>query len=327
MQRSIRFQTVEHLEAVARNAILGGYGTVLTWDEDRDKRFGGMVRRKVLLTCAMDCQEPHEYEMHARESAWHNRRVKPLSIVVQSRCRRCPACKRRRTLFWQARAVDEWIKSPRTIFGTLTTTPNFDMEVDALARISLAEKGVDFDRDLNAVEQFRARVRIGGLEVTKFLKRIREGDANRGRPRIRYLLVAEAHDGGRTSDTKRHRPHWHMLLHEQDKEGKLVLDHEWAVDPNGELRADKWGNPYLSNDSFLKSQWPHGHSSFALCSTPQAAGYLCKYLTKDETNVRIRASFLYGASHDQNASDAPGAMTTKAEKVEQPLNTGAEGTN
>ena len=93
-------------------------------------------------------------------------------------------------MFWSARAVTEWTIAPTTLFGTLTLRPEKDAEVDALARVALAERGVDFDRDLSRDEQFRARVKFAGLELTKFLKRIREGDVRRGRPDIRYLLIS-----------------------------------------------------------------------------------------------------------------------------------------
>ena len=73
-------------------------------------------------------------------------------------------------MFWSARAVTEWTIAPMTLFGTLTLRPEKDVEVDALARVHLAERGVDFDRDLSRDEQFRARVKFAGLELTKFLK-------------------------------------------------------------------------------------------------------------------------------------------------------------
>ena len=314
MGRTIRYTTVERLEAVAIAGIVGGYAKVETWSV-RDKRFGGHARRRVTLEISGTCEYPYGFEMHARDSAWHGRAVRPLTVVVNTMCRKCGNCRQRRSAMWQAKAVDEWSKSPLTIFGTLTTTPEYDMEVDALARVSLFEKGVDFDRDLTVEEQFRARVRYAGLELTKFLKRIREGDKNRGRPEIRYLCVAEAHNGARTSERKRFRPHWHVLLHETSPVSRLVLPDEWARNAAGELRSDRYGNPFLTETSFLKTQWKVGFSTFAMCRSPQAAAYLCKYLTKDETSVRIRASFGYGGSREKDGRKAPTGVSEETPEV------------
>lgn len=302
-----RFTTVERLEHIATEALLGRYGTISSWSDTQT------LRRRVHLHCQMDCENPHEYELHARDSATHGKAVKPLTVVVHSRCRKCEKCRKRRTMFWSARAVTEWTIAPTTLFGTLTLRPEKDVEVDALARVHLAERGVDFDRDLSRDEQFRARVKFAGLELTKFLKRVREGDVRRGRPDIRYLLIAEAHNGALTSDAKRYRPHWHCLLHEQTKDARLVMPDEWARKPSGDLACDKYGNPYLSDASFLKRQWIYGYSTFALCRTPQAAGYLCKYLTKAELDTRIRASFRYG---DVERSGAVRAVDEESGKVD-----------
>lgn len=212
--------------------------------------------------------------------------------------------------FWQARALDEYRKARMTLFGTLTIAPEWDARIDAQARIALFGKGVDFDR-LGPVEMFRARCKYGGVEITKYLKRLREGSPDHGRrQQIRYLLIAEAHDSAKTSDAKRGRPHWHILLHEQwNNEGSLVLPAEWERDSAGELRRDKYGNPFVSNASFLKRNWSIGHSSYALCQTPQTALYLCKYLTKDAA-ARVRCSYRYGTQTDPGRT---GASESEAE--------------
>lgn len=310
--RPTRFISVERLEATARNALLNGYGRVASWRDTET------LRRQVHLHCEMDCQHPFEYEMHARYSANVRKRVKPLTVVVHSRCRKCAACRKRRTMFWQARAVSEFKKAPMTLFGTLTIAPEYDAQFDALSRISLAEQGVDFDR-LPPAEMFRERVRQGGLELTKFLKRLREGDANRDKPQFRYLLVAEAHNGAKTSDAKRGRPHWHILLHEQTKDARLVLRSEWARDPNDAVLSDRYGNPFPHNEAFLKRQWKLGFSTFALCRTPQAAGYLCKYLTKEDASVRVRASFKYGHTNENETNDRDDDLSGKAGLVRENL--------
>lgn len=120
---------------------------------------------------------------------------------------------------------------------------------------------------------------------------------------MRYLLVAEAHASGKTSDLKRGRPHFHCLIH-QAEGAQLVEPHEWARKPTGDVRSDKYGNPLVDDTAFLKREWKLGFSSFAMCRTPQAASYVCKYLTKEEAATRIRASFRYGSGGTARSSHA-----------------------
>lgn len=292
---------IERLEHTASLALLGGYGHVATWSDDTPWRpynwpkdpLAGRQRRLVRIRCAMDCTDPHVIELYSNMPARHGAKKRPLTLVVESRCRKCEPCRRRRSLFWQGRAVDEWTAAKRSLFGTLTLHPDFDYKIDAEARVGLSKRGVDFDR-LDEGEKFRARVKYGGRYVTLWLKRLREGTAGRDKPKFRYLLVAEQHNSAKTSDLKRGRPHWHVILHETSDGGLLVLPHEWAVDKNGQAITDKYGNALVHDRAFLKAQWTYGHSSFAHCATPRAAAYCCKYLTKEEAQVRIRASGQYG---------------------------------
>lgn len=303
-----RLITIERLEAIARAALIGGYGQVETW------RDSGVVRRQVKLAISMDCQRPVYAELFSRLPAVHGMKRFPMTIVIEGRCRRCATCKERRRVFWAARARYEWTVSPVTLFGTLTFSPENDAVLDARARLYHARRGVDFDK-LPPEELFRERVKFAGQEVTKWLKRLRNSD--RKRPlAFRYLLVAEAHSSGKTSELKRGRPHFHCLIH-QAPGAQLCEYDDWARKPDGNVRTDKSGNPILSDGSFLKRQWQAGYSTFALCRSPQAASYVCKYLTKEETSVRIRASFRYGAS----VSESESAMRSE-EKIDIPKGEG-----
>lgn len=205
-------------------------------------------------------------------------------------------------MFWTARARAEYMASPLTLFGTLTFSPEMDVRLDAEMQLFrdpvTRQKRLENVFDLPAPELFRERVKFAGNEVTKWLKRLRSSDRSR-RLGLRYLLVAEAHASGRTSDLKRGRPHFHCLIH-QAEGAPIALPSEWAVDPSGQVRADKHGNPFLAEHAFLKRAWQGGFSSFAMCRTPQAAGYMLKYLTKEESAVRIRASFRYGANGSES---------------------------
>lgn len=194
-------------------------------------------------------------------------------------------------MFWRGRAVTEFQSAWRTLFGTLTFSPDEDVKTDAIARLESSARGVDFD-SLDPPDKFRERTKVAGRQVTLWLKRLRKGDPSHVKPPIRYLIVAEAHDGARTSAEKRGRPHFHFLIHEMDPQRPLVAADEWSG------RTDRYGNPTVSDSAFLKRNWVAGYSSVAHCRTPQAASYLCKYLTKEDTRVRVRASFRYGRETD-----------------------------
>lgn len=297
-----RMIAIERIEQIARDALIMGYGTLERWSDDvPGDPHAGMPRRCVVLHLDGDCQRSYEYALHSRFQSVYNGTRKPMTAIIRARCRKCAPCREKRAMMWRMKAVNEFQLSPRTLFGTLTFSPMEDVKIDAYSRIELHGRGVDFDA-LSEEEKFRERVKVGGREVTTWLKRLREGRAGREKPQIRYLIVAEAHNGASTSAEKRGRPHFHCLLHEMTMAAPLVIPDEWSG------HTDRYGNPTVRDDSFLKTNWRSGFSSFSQCRTPQAAGYLCKYLTKEETNVRIRCSFKYGLEPDGDALAPDGAM-------------------
>lgn len=294
--RPPRTLSIERLEHMARNALLGGYGHVVPWRDDPRDRYRGGPRRLVKIDVAMDCEVPHVVELHSRHSATHRLRRPPLACIIHARCRRCKTCKERRRVFWQGRAFSEYNAAYRTIFGTLTVSPEWDYVLDQRAFVRLAERGVNFD-DLPEGEKFCERVKEGGFEITDYLKRLRGDRKAKRSPVFRYLLIAEAHSA---HGAKQGRPHWHVLFHETDEMRPLVLPDEWLKKADGSIRTDKHGNALVDNSAYIKRHWKLGFSSFALAGTVQAATYLCKYLTK-EASVRIRASYLYGGEdHHKN---------------------------
>lgn len=313
-----RMVTIERLEAVARNALMGGYGHVQTY------RDCGMLRRRVRLAISMDCEAPVYAELYSRLPAKHGVKRPPMGVIIEGRCRKCRPCRERKRMFWAARAQEEWRRSPLTLFGTLTFRPEVDAMLDARARLwrdpeCTIPRADDFDA-YSDEDKFRTRVQFAGAEVTKWLKRLRNSDRNR-RLGFRYLLVAEAHSSARTSALKHGRPHFHCLIH-QAEGARIVEAHEWARSPLGAVRADRYGNPLVSDEAFLKSQWESGFSTFAMCRTPQAASYVCKYLTKEETSVRIRASFQYGATAKPESSDDRSEVKSTSPKGEEPTEGG-----
>lgn len=295
-----RFLTVERLEAVARAALAGGYGRMETFAD-------GAARRLLVLDVKHNCDDPYPYELHARYSSRHGRKVRPLIIRGTARCRKCEPCMKMRAWLWQQKAMAEYAIWPRTLFGTITMSPEQHYMIDA--QISAGVRDVDgrYIRhpkrlsELSSEERFTSRVQYFGDELQRYLKRLRKGDAWH-KAQCRYLLVAEAHDGARTSDEMRGRPHFHLLIHEK-RPGSLVLGSPTEAMASGEdgeyirkqyKTGGKWRpGVFVKDDAFLRRQWTMGFTKFQFAETAQAASYLCKYLSKT-LDARVRASQGYG---------------------------------
>ena len=282
--------TVERLEEVARNGVLGGYAEV----------YG---HRKVLLKLAMDCEQPYGHTLFSRISAQHGKKVQPITVDLEAQCRKCFSCKRRRSMRWQARAITEYHMAPRTVFGTITMSVTEQLRLDDLITLRLAKGRVDFNK-LSQREIFAERTKQFGAEVTKYFKRVRKGDSTHA-PELRYLLVAEVHDSDETSEEMRGRPHFHLLMHEQqagqlvngdplevlrtrERSGEYV--HRWAWNK----RYKKWDERvHVADDAFIRKNWTLGFTNFQWAQSAQAASYVCAYLTKS-LMLRVRASEHYG---------------------------------
>lgn len=194
--------------------------------------------------------------VHGQLAEWRstwNAQAPWLWITIEVPCRACPACLRARTLLWRGRAVNELIAAPRSWFGTLTLHPEGHALMHARACRDLALSGEVFEA-LEPDRQFECRHHQCGLEITKYLKRVRKDCGGR----FRYLLVAEAHASG--------LPHYHLLVHEQE---------------DGQVKHAQ-----------LKSQWRLGFTRWKLAEV-NSSRYVTKYLTKS-ANSRVRASQLYG---------------------------------
>lgn len=188
----------------------------------------------------------------------------PIEVVFETRCRKCPACKRAKKRMWSVRAEIETRRATRTWFGTLTFKPDYLFRAKLIAEAKALSRHT-LPSELTEEERFTAMVAVCGREVTLMLKRLRERELTRA---VRYLLVAEAHKSG--------NPHFHMLLHE-------------------------YGTPITKRE--LDLQWyPHGFCMWRLVpkgieventELRSAVRYVCKYLAKS-TRARVRASGGYG---------------------------------
>lgn len=181
-----------------------------------------------------------------------------IELNMLTPCRKCPTCLRKRAALWRGRAITEIEASERTWFGTLTCSPERHFWLDTLCASKVGNFG-----QLPWEEKFKHQSAALGIEVTKYLKRVREAS---GCP-FRYLLVTEIHNGERTSEEMKGRPHLHMLLHEF---------------PGSPLRK-----------ATLEKQWKLGFTSWRLTKDKEAAWYVSKYISK-ANDARTRASLGYG---------------------------------
>lgn len=263
---------------------------------------GNQLKAELEWDVSGKCHEPRPVEIYGRYHFRDRRNAaltnavadsNPVTVILWTRCRRCMWCKARRAELWMARAADEYQRSARTWFSTLTL--DADAQYQALARaredfeslerfFAHAEnrKPRDFE-GLREIEKFARRVRAIGPELTRFIKRVRKNSG----ARMRYLLVAERHQSG--------APHFHMLIHE----GSVDQPIRKAV---------------------LKDAWHLGYTAFKLVDDPRAASYVCKYLAKDAC-TRVRASFRYGLLPDFQVGgettvvDRPGEKRAVRERV------------
>jgi len=211
-----------------------------------------------------------------------------IKVTVQVRCRKCEKCLVARRRMWAWRALAECEHSVRTWFGTMTLAPHWH---DHFKRVAQRTGDIVLNtfEELSAEDQFLARNKAIGPELTLWLKRVRKESG----ATFRYLLVCEAHVSG--------LPHYHCLVHEQDA----------AI-----------------GERVLRGQWRLGHSKFALVSETKQARYVCKYLGKSAL-ARVRASGAYGSaaalaqseervSWDWNNIPALGRKDLEGSKVAHP---------
>lgn len=319
MRRSL--VSIERLEAVARAALLGGYGKLAIWDPDRvDDPLAGKFRRQLVLDTTHGCEDPVGFELFSNQSAYSSKRLKPFTVIGTARCRKCEACRKARSAMWRMRAINEYKKWPVTMFGTVTMSPEQHYLLDARIQSGLKDpdgtRWVRYPQPLNLLsseEQFRMRVRVFGEDLQRYFKRLRKGEADR-RPNFRYLLVAEAHDSVRTAVEMRGRPHFHLLIHEVEA-GSLFRGNPVVAQMQGEdgeyvrrryMSSRGWRDGvFLRDDAFARKQWQYGFTKFQYAENEKAASYLCKYLTKTN-DARVRASIGYGENAPERKPDLIG---------------------
>lgn len=243
----------------------------------------GLHRRVMVLDIKHNCEAPFEFELHARWSRAHGVKVKPFMIRGTGRCRKCEACKMYRAWSWRHRAQEEFRLHRATLFGTFTMSMEQHYLLDARIASGTGERVARDLRGLPAKELFAARVQAFGDELQRWLKIIRKGRAGVS-PDLRYLLVAEMHDGSRTGLEMRGRPHFHILLHTNTPE-LLVKDSEWFI--------SKDGRKLVRDSAWLRTSWKFGFTSFEFARDDRAVVYVTKYISKG-MECRVRNSNRYG---------------------------------
>lgn len=235
-----------------------------------------------------------------------------LSVRAMYRCRRCEGCMDAKSRMWAAKACAEFRQWPVTLMGTFTLSPEQHALLDAevARRVPTAK--------LTSAELFAERERQFYIHFRKWVNVVRSAAYRRNGGRrgvIRYLQVAEAHDGPKTSLEMRGRPHFHCLIHEVER-GALIEGaplEAMGGFASGEYvgkkyeRSGQWlHGVFLSDEAMLRTAWELGFSKFQVCFDENSAFYVCKYMSKHGA-YRTRASQHYGALGSEVDDTATGS--------------------
>ena len=112
-----------------------------------------------------NCLKPVPVEHTARVSArLGEKHVIPTKegqtahLTMETRCRRCENCLKKRAAQWRYRAKSETAAASRTWFGTLTFRPDEHSRLDNVTRVRLDKGGTDLET-LPTHEQFEEKLR------------------------------------------------------------------------------------------------------------------------------------------------------------------------
>lgn len=257
------------------------------------RKFPNLARSEV--DWSGKCQKPMKLSWHAYRVPGGP--VRPKMIIVGPglasyyrltawvMCRQCTRCRRSKALNWERRCVSEFNAATRTWLGTLTFRPEVHVTAKNVARLLEAEAGRDFDALASDV-QFGILHQLLSRETTRYMKRLRYAYSGP----IRFIMVCEAHQSG--------DPHYHLLIHQVPG-----------------------ADPLLKRT--LVDHWCGGFCSFRLVKDEKGARYVAKYIGKDMSNSRVRASQYYGVDAGSppidpvrrlGADHARGALRTSYEQ-------------
>lgn len=147
--------------------------------------------------------------------------VKSVEVSFYVPCRKCEKCLQFRRLLWRSRAINEISAAPRTWAVTLTFSPHH------LAGITL-----EADRDFNCHDG-KFKERAAYKHVQQYFYRLRKTPTAGGKARLRFRYLAVFERGEKTG-----RPHYHLLLHEQNGPvTKRTLEEQWRSNVHARLVA------------------------------------------------------------------------------------------
>lgn len=317
---SLRPRPIGELRALVRSGVR--LGSCRLRSRDRES-----VRWE--LNAAQECEAPVVFHYVGRPASAVSSEndlpsgVRKYYVSTAYRCRQCGWCRMMRASHWSHRAVTEFDRAAATWLGTITLSPLEHARVDARLAKRAHARGAAWLTDWKPADLFRARCRVIQVELTSWLKRVRQEirqeriDLTRphlfykGVPytvipaRFKFLLVAEEHKSERTSTTMVGRPHYHVLIHEE-LPFELIRPDEYYVTRNGVVRvADK---------AAIRTSWKFGFTQFELCRDARSASYLCKYLSKDmlwrvRASVKTKRRSGYGDDEVLDRSGATGRVT------------------
>lgn len=199
---------------------------------------------------------------------------KAVEVAFHVPCRKCEKCLKFRRLQWRDRAMTEILRSPRTWFITLTFDPHHlaGIKIEATSPVTNLKK-VEGKMEWFESTSYRTVERTAYAHVQKYLKRLRKSSGRK----FKYLAVFEL--GSKTG-----RPHYHLLLHEQD--GPVTK----------QMIEDQWRS-FVSARLVAKDE---------LRDVRRKASYITSYATKS-FDIRPRASVAYG-------KDSPSGCGAEKEK-------------
>jgi len=237
---------------------------------------------------SMGCPTPFRRAYLGREDLLRAEPGTPLFVDHVLPCRRkiCEHCMTLRNRQWTARAAAEFRANVRTWMLTFTLSPGEHALLDARCYSRNPAPTPD--------ELLKLRCSEFAKLISQWFAGLHKGSR---RDHTSYLAVAEVHDSDRTSPLMRGRPHYHMLLHERFS-GALIPD----IDCEFATESDAAGEPRtvyrVKDDSPARQLWPFGFTKIILCFDEKSAVYVCKYLTKNSSVGRVKASPHYGCSRE-----------------------------
>lgn len=239
------------------------------------------------------CDNPVEVRVSSPRTdrgRWTTATLRPYDVLMLVPCRKCEQCLRIRQMQWRTRILRELDRAVYAYFITLTFSPAHMAGV-------LAEAQQRRQQGRTAVEGAAYR------HVALYLKRLRKGRTassrgaakdSLGRTRQRFDGISLRFFAAMEYGEENGRLHFHLLVHTQRYVPPEIFTGEWRSRADAQLVRSREG-----------------------CAT-----YVSKYLTKEQTPGRARASIKYGLEENK---PNPVSTTHQVASSENSQQDGGEG--